>query len=176
MKRAFSLTHRGDHTLRLHVATWESISFHLTSKEICLYIMLLKSDHFEEAIWGPQNVLITWAILLCYYHNYPFAPKVLIRNSSVAPPPPPWGGGVKRARAGGMLKLGKGVSQLLPYASERHVQKGRRTVCAIKRPERIAACAVVQLQIPASFPSLLSFSYLLSLSTVSTSNDPLFYI
>lgn len=47
--------------------------------------MLLKSDHFEEAIWGPQNVLITLAILLCYYHNYPFAPDVLIRNSTLGP-------------------------------------------------------------------------------------------
>lgn len=47
--------------------------------------MPLKSDPSEEAIWGPQHILITLAILLCYYHNYPFAPNVLIRNSPCAP-------------------------------------------------------------------------------------------
>lgn len=72
--------------------------------------MPLKSDLSEEAIWGPQNILITLAILLCYYHNYPFAPDVLIRNSPLAPR------GVKPTWVGGMLKLGKGTSQLLPYA------------------------------------------------------------
>lgn len=72
--------------------------------------MPLKSDLSEEAIWGPQNILITLAILLCYYHNYPFAPDVLIRNSPLAPR------GVKRTWVEGMLKLGKGISQLLPYA------------------------------------------------------------
>lgn len=72
--------------------------------------MPLKFDLSEEAIWGPQNILITPAILLCYYHNYPFAPDVLIRNSPLAP------GGVKRTRVGGVLKLGEGISQLLPYA------------------------------------------------------------
>ena len=62
--------------------TWKSTLFHLTSKEIWLYITLLKSDQSTEAIWGPQNVLITLPILFCYYHNYPFAPNVLIRNST----------------------------------------------------------------------------------------------
>lgn len=88
----------------------EYISFHLTFKEIWLYVMPLKSDLSEEAIWGPQNILITLAILLCYYHNYPFAPDVLIRNSPLAPR------GWKEPGLGGMLKLGKGISQLLPYA------------------------------------------------------------
>lgn len=103
----------------------ESISFHLTFKEIWLYVMPLKSDLSEEAIWGPQNILISLAILLCYYHNYPFAPDVLIRNSPLAPR------GVKRTWVGGMLKLGKGISQLLPYAlwSSKYKREGGRSRC-----------------------------------------------
>lgn len=87
--------------------------------------MPLKSDLSEEAIWGPQNILITLAILLCYYHNYPFAPNVLIRNSPLAPR------GVKRTLVGGMLKLGKGILQLLPYAlwSGKYKRKGGRSQC-----------------------------------------------
>lgn len=87
--------------------------------------MPLKSDLSEEAIWGPQNILITLAILLCYYHNYPFAPDVLIRNSPLGPR------GVKGTWVGGMLKLGEGISQLLPYAlwSGKYKREGGRSEC-----------------------------------------------
>lgn len=74
--------------------------------------MPLKHDLSEEVIWGPQNILITPLILLCYYHNYPFAPVVLIRNS----PSAPRGGKRTWVGEGENVELGKGISQLLPYA------------------------------------------------------------
>lgn len=39
------------------------------------YVTLLKAEPSEEAVLGPQNILITPAILWCYYHNYPLAPQ-----------------------------------------------------------------------------------------------------
>lgn len=87
--------------------------------------MPLKTDLSEEAIWGPQNILITLAILLCYYHNYPFAPNVLIRNSPLTPQ------GVKRTWVRRKLKLAKGISQLLPYVLRRGMygREGGHSLC-----------------------------------------------
>lgn len=64
----------------------------------------------KEAISEPQKILITCAILLCYYHNYPFALAILINVQWRA-----WRGGETWSRLEKKLKEGKGILQLLPY-------------------------------------------------------------